>query len=212
MEKWIVDEKYRDLAADRYFSGNKPHYVKPVEAVIYHYTVSKSDTGTRKVLTDDDDRFVSVHFCVERDGDVWQMVPLDERAAHAGGKTSKLWDGKGNVNGRTWGIEIVNLGPILQKDGKLVDVYGRAFDGAGVSAQHKHPKWKDWTMWEAYNPQQVDALVELTKKLVGLHPILGAEPEKRLIGHDDVDPTRKCDPGPHFPWTIIRQAAADALK
>lgn len=211
MKKWIVTKDFQDLAADRYYSGNRPHYVKPVEAVIYHYTVSKRDLGTRHVLTEDDDRFVSVHFLIERTGHTWQMIPLDERGAHAGGKTSKLF-GKGNVNSRTWGIEVVNLGPILEKDDKFVDVYGNTFTGAGVSAVHKNPKWKDWTTWEAYNPAQVDSLVVLTQKLVAQQPELGKDPEKTLLGHEDVDPTRKSDPGPVFPWEKIYEAAREAYK
>lgn len=207
--QWIVAEEYRDLAADRYHKDYKPGVIQPVEAVIFHYTVSKRDAGTRRELTAADGRFVSCHFLVERSGVVRQMIPLDERGAHAGGATSKLYGG-GNVNGRTLGVEIVNLGPLTLKDDLFLDAYGQPFSGAAVSAQHADPRWAHWTEWEAYSTPQIEALEALTTLLVFEFPILGADPEKRLLGHMDVDPTRKADPGPHFPWTNVREQARAA--
>jgi len=47
-----------------------------------------------------------------------------------------------------------------------------------------------------YPPQQIEALVQLVKAIVARHQI---RPE-RILGHSDIAPQRKTDPGPAFPW------------
>ncbi len=209
VKQWIVPESDRDLAADRYYPGYKPHIIKPIEAVIIHYTGSRSPTGTRNWLTEDDDVFVSCSFILERDGVLKQLIPLDERGAHAGGKSSKLF-GRSNVNGRTIGIEIMNVGPLEAhangwwSTGK----FAKRFDGPMISAGGSRPERDDdypFTAWEAYSPKQIDGLVLGLKNLVIEFPILKSDPYKRITGHENVDPSRKMDPGPAFPWEIVRR-------
>jgi N-acetylmuramoyl-L-alanine amidase len=43
---------------------------------------------------------------------------------------------------------------------------------------------------------QLAALIELAKDILSRHPI----PAKRVVGHSDVAPARKTDPGELFPW------------
>ena len=47
-----------------------------------------------------------------------------------------------------------------------------------------------------YPPAQIDAVVELVKDIAIRH---GVKPE-RIVGHNDIAPQRKKDPGPLFPW------------
>ena len=42
----------------------------------------------------------------------------------------------------------------------------------------------------------IDALIRLSKELINTHPI----PPRNIIGHSDVAPGRKIDPGELFPW------------
>ena len=51
-------------------------------------------------------------------------------------------------------------------------------------------------VWFDYPPAQQDAIVALVKDIVQRHQIL---PE-RVLGHSDIAPQRKQDPGPRFPW------------
>lgn len=51
-------------------------------------------------------RLVSAHFTVEKSGKVWQNVPLERCAYHAGAST---WDGVDWLNWHSIGIEMVNL-------------------------------------------------------------------------------------------------------
>ena len=50
---------------------------------------------------------VSAHYVVGEDGAVYRIVPEESRAWHAGASS---WQGKGDVNSRAIGIEIVNGG------------------------------------------------------------------------------------------------------
>jgi N-acetylmuramoyl-L-alanine amidase len=50
--------------------------------------------------------------------------------------------------------------------------------------------------WFDYPQAQIDAVIALVKKIVAEHKI---KPE-HVIGHSDIAPQRKTDPGPRFPW------------
>jgi N-acetylmuramoyl-L-alanine amidase len=49
---------------------------------------------------------------------------------------------------------------------------------------------------------QIAAVIELARGIVGRHPI----PAKRVLGHSDVAPKRKMDPGEKFPWKNLAAA------
>ncbi len=53
-----------------------------------------------------------------------------------------------------------------------------------------------------FDPEQIDRVVELVKDIVVRHQI---KPD-RILGHSDIAPTRKNDPGPKFPWKRLADA------
>lgn len=57
-------------------------------------------------------------------------------------------------------------------------------------------------MWEPYSENQIQALVLLLKDLIARHDV---RPEN-IVGHSDIAPQRKTDPGPLFPWKRLAQA------
>ena len=64
--------------------------------------------------------------------------------------------------------------------------------------------WKDTPQGRVYAPfpqAQMDALVPLLKDIVQRH---GIAPEN-VLGHSDIAPLRKQDPGPQFPWQRLAQ-------
>lgn len=58
--------------------------------------------------------------------------------------------------------------------------------------------------WPDYQPAQIAALKQLLHDIVERHRVTPAN----IVGHSDVAPQRKIDPGPRFPW---RELAQDGL-
>jgi len=53
-----------------------------------------------------------------------------------------------------------------------------------------------------YSEAQIDAVIELSKAIVARHAIA----QSRIVGHSDIAPARKEDPGEHFPWARLAGA------
>jgi N-acetylmuramoyl-L-alanine amidase len=54
-----------------------------------------------------------------------------------------------------------------------------------------------------YPPQQIAALIELCHGILARHPAI--EP-RNVVGHSDIAPQRKIDPGRRFPWKALADA------
>jgi N-acetylmuramoyl-L-alanine amidase len=92
---------------------------------------------------------------------------------------------------------MMNVGPIVPRGQDYVTLAGKPFEYAGISAKHENELWP-YTAWEAYPADQVVATAQLTRQI---GDALGLELTKAvLVGHEDVDPTRKSDPGPAWSW------------
>lgn len=89
--------------------------------------------------------------------------------------------GESEWNGRTWlnatsiGIELVNRGYVESADGRR--------------------------LWYPYSEEQIDALVVLLKDIMARHDLKPGA----IIGHSDIAPQRKVDPGPLFPWKRLAE-------
>ena len=57
-------------------------------------------------------------------------------------------------------------------------------------------------VWYDYPQAQIDQIIALVKKIVKEH---GIKPD-RILGHSDIAPGRKVDPGPRFPWKQLADA------
>lgn len=52
-----------------------------------------------------------------------------------------------------------------------------------------------------YTVSQIDSLIKLCERLKRQYKI----PQRNIIGHSDVAPTRKADPGVYFPWKYLAE-------
>jgi N-acetylmuramoyl-L-alanine amidase len=163
-----------------------------VELVVCHYTAGGATSGSVSWLCSPAAK-ASAHFVIGRDGKVFQLAELQHRTWHAGGATSG-WNGL-RVNSRSIGVEFANWGPLQRLNGKLVTHTGAPFSGQLFTAL-------DGRIWEAYPAVQLDAGRALIRWLGEQYPRLRTPspgPLPRVCGHQDVDPSRKQDPGPAFP-------------
>lgn len=75
----------------------------------------------------------------------------------------------------------------------------RMLNASSIGIEIVHPGFRDTPQGRVYLPyreDQIEALIPLVKDIVARHQI---RPE-RIVGHSDVLPQRKQDPGPTFPW------------
>ncbi|MFD2407191.1 N-acetylmuramoyl-L-alanine amidase [Azorhizophilus paspali] len=89
--------------------------------------------------------------------------------------------GNSQWHGRTW-LNASSIGIELVNPGYLDTPNGR--------------------LWYPYPAKQIDALIVLLKDIVKRHA-LGPE---AIVGHSDIAPLRKVDPGPLFPWKRLAEA------
>lgn len=77
------------------------------DMLILHYTATESAAFAIRWLANPASK-VSCHYVVDDDGGITRMVPEELRAWHAG---VSYWRGERDINNRSIGIEIQNVGP-----------------------------------------------------------------------------------------------------
>jgi AmpD protein len=116
-----------------------------------------------------------------------------------------------NTNDHPYYAEIVHLKVsshfFIRRDGSLIQFVPctkRAWH-AGVSKWEGREKCNDFSIgielegsdFEAFEPKQYDTLKLLIESLKMTYPI------QSVVGHSDIAPGRKTDPGPYFNWNEI---------
>ncbi|WP_321851745.1 N-acetylmuramoyl-L-alanine amidase [Burkholderia diffusa] len=149
-----------------------------IRFLVMHYTES-DEAKSLRTLTGDS---VSAHYVVPPQPRIEHGMPVvyqlvpESKRAWHAGISE--WQGTTELNAASIGIENVNRGPL--------DPQNRT--------------------WQPYPPEQVDALIRLSKDIVARYGI----PPTRVVGHSDIAPQRKIDPGPLFPWHALAQAGVGA--
>ncbi|WP_346860913.1 N-acetylmuramoyl-L-alanine amidase [uncultured Draconibacterium sp.] len=169
------------------------------DTVVLHYTASNNINSDIRTLYEST-KEASVQFLVDTDGKVYQLMPANRIAWHAG--KSRLGNRTG-MNKYSIGIEIVNPGYLVQKsDGSLATWYNEAVKPENaIKLQHKNENFERF--WHIYTHGQIDSVKELCLALCEAYNI------NNIVGHDDVSPGRKQDPGPAFPLNNITTIVLD---
>jgi N-acetylmuramoyl-L-alanine amidase len=146
-------------------SPNQDKRDQKVDMLILHYTGMRTAHDALDRLRDPA-AAVSSHYVVDEDGAIFRLVPERRRAWHAG---VSYWRGHSGLNGRSVGIEIVNLG-------------------------------HEWG-YRDYPVLQLAAVCDLCLTILARHAI----PARNVVGHSDVAPDRKQDPGERFDWKALAE-------
>lgn len=171
---------------------NKGGRIEP-KYLVFHYTAGRSAQSSVNWLTNPGAN-ASAHLVVGRDGTITQLAPFTTKTWHAG---RSHWDGLTGLNQHSIGIEMDNAGPLKPVGTKLQAWFGKTYPKS--QAFHgKHKLEDELRWWHAYTEIQITIAVELAKLLVKSYQL------KEIVGHDDVAPDRKRDPGPAFPLIHIQ--------
>ncbi|HEX6040254.1 N-acetylmuramoyl-L-alanine amidase [Longimicrobium sp.] len=185
---------FRDTP-NRGLKGNKNAPVKH-RWLVMHYTAGGSASESIDWLANPE-AGASAHIVIGKDGRITQMVPFNIRSWHAG---ESEWKGVKFLNGHSIGIELDGFGFLGNAGPGKWKFKGQSIpDSEVVVATHKFGKPKGG--WPRYPQKQLDVALELAALLVKTYGL------EDVIGHDDISPGRKQDPGPAFDMAGFRAAA-----
>lgn len=144
-----------------------------IRFLIFHYT-AVDNTTSLKLLTGQN---VSAHYLISDCADSRTHKPVVYRLVRENRRAWHAglsnWNGRVNLNDASVGIEIVN-------PGFTEDMLGQK-------------------TWYPYPQPQINALTALAKEIIRRY---GITPDN-VLGHSDVAPLRKQDPGKLFPWQAL---------
>lgn len=172
------------------------NYNGRVSIIVIHHT-SANFAESVNILTKDSSNPVSSHYLVPDPSDdsytkkkleVYELVPESERAWHAG---RSYWHGKNALNDHSIGIEVVNQ--TYCEDAKDLPV--------GIVTPKRLCFYPD------FPETQMAILIDLLKGIQKRHPRVNPTD---IVGHSDIAPSRKIDPGPRFPWERLYQLGIGA--
>ena len=161
------------IDSDTYHAMGKSQRIK---TIVLHYTVSDNERSIKTLTTGD----VSAHYLIlDNDDDkIYNLVPESERAWHAG---DGGFAGRTILNDTSIGIEIVNAG--------IQPQYRNALKNGDMDY---HP----YEHYVVFDELQIKKVAQLVQDLALRYDIS----PKNIIGHADMAPSRKIDPGAKFPW------------
>lgn len=144
-------------------------------------------------------RGAEAHVIIDRDGTIYQIRPFNQKCDHAG---VSRWQDKNreylNLNSCSIGVEFANAGDGANEDGTAFTTH-KFQCPAGVQLA-KHKNGGPMTYWEQFPDAQIKAGIEVFKALVSRYNL------DDVVGHEDIAPARKNDPGPLFPMLKIRES------
>ena len=147
-----------------------------IKSIVLHYTVSNNARSINTLTKGQ----VSAHYLIldHDDNKIYNLVPESERAWHAG---DGGFAGRTILNDTSIGIEIVNSG--------IKSEYRDALKNGNLDY---HP----YEHYVEFDELQIKKVAQLVQDLAARYKIS----PKNIIGHADMAPSRKIDPGAKFPW------------
>ena len=173
------------------------------DTIVIHYTAGANAESAIYTLCDRK-RKVSAHLVVGRDGAVTQLLPFNIVGWHAG---RSLWRERTSLNQYSIGIEIDNAGQLSERDGRYESWFGQTYPASEVvrdahrnqSLPGAHPQIRQpVSFWHRYTEVQFEVVETICAALIAAYGIY------HILGHEEIAPDRKVDPGPAFPLDEMR--------
>ncbi len=168
------------------------------DSVIIHYTAGASAESSIDTLCKSSSQ-ASAHLVVAKDGGITQLVPFNTVAWHAG---KSNYDGRSGYNKYSIGIEIDNPGRLNKSGDKYYSWFGKEYPPEMVF-EGVHRNESSVSYWYRYTQEQINAVFEICEALAEKYGI------KFILGHEEIAPDRKTDPGPAFPLEKLRERILD---
>lgn len=174
-------------SAQRHVDAPSSNWSSRVDHVVLHFTGERFSDALR-LLTERTERPVSAHYLVPEGGDityprrrlrVHRLVDEGQRAWHAG---DSYWRGVTALNARSIGIEVVNRSRCVVVE-----------QGPSTPANQR-------CEFHDFDPEQIALVIALLKDILERYPRI--DPVD-VVGHADIAPDRRADPGPTFPWRTL---------
>ncbi len=181
----------------RYIETPNKSGVMAPEYLVIHYTAGSSAEGSVSWMCNPAAR-AAAHLLIGRDGRITQLAPFNRIAWHAG---QSEWAGRSGLNNFSIGIELDNAGKLERAGSRWISaVSKRAYaDDDVLVANHKQDKpGTPPRGWHEYSEAQIEAAGAVGLLLMQKYVL------KDVLGHDDIAPGRKADPGPAFPMDSFR--------
>jgi len=171
-----------------------------ISMIVIHHTSSNFEDSLN-ILTQPSPNSVSSHYLIPEPNDnsysdnklkVFELVPETQRAWHAG---RSYWAGKSGLNDQSIGIEIVNQTYCYQHEPN-----DPITDNSNESEVPTEPE--GFCFYPDFAENQLEIFLELLEDILERHPHIKPT---NIVGHSDIAPNRKIDPGPRFPWQRLYQ-------
>jgi len=171
------------------------------DTIVIHFTCGGSAESALETFNDPE-VYASAHVLVDREGTPIQLIPFDRTAWHAG---RSEWRGRSGLNAYALGIEIVNAGPLERQGEEFVSWWGKRYSGSEVM-EGAHRNEASPRYWHRYTPEQLATVREICLCLTQFSRIT------EILGHEEIAPGRKVDPGPAFDLDGLRWEVLGAQR
>ncbi len=174
--------------------NSKPFKSKFPDTLVVHFTAGRSAESSARFLQRPDVK-ASAHLVIGRGGEIYQLVPFNIIAWHAG---ESSYAGRSKFNQYSIGIELDNAGALEKAGSDYVSWFGKKYiDSDVIKAVHRNEKKPRY--WHLYTERQLEVNEVVTELLLKKYNI------SQILGHEEISPGRKVDPGPAFPLDRFRR-------
>ncbi len=164
------------------------------DTLVIHYTAGRDALSSVRTLTKPEIK-ASAHVVVGRDLKIYQLAPFNMITWHAG---RSKWQDRSGLNKYGIGIEIDNAGRLYPGlEGAYYSWFGKSYPKEEV-VEAVHRNESNPSFWHRFPEKQLVLVQELCECLLESYPI------KTIVGHEEISPGRKSDPGPAFPLDKLR--------